>query len=229
LVGYPKPKIEYGLIYGYNNAEILQRELQDNHYLYAYWDFSQPRKQLLKDAFADNDGVLRGEPKLGKEHNRCYIQFNGKDQYAVVEGHIVDTSGITFDLWLWWEGGAGEQFVFAFGSSDGAVMFTPNKSGKAALIVRKGESTQSVEATKPVPVRRWTRVTIAWGNGVGRIYFDGEFIGEGKIGLKPEDINARFGYIGRGLRGGYLKGRLSDFAVFRKAFESPSEIPTAAH
>lgn len=228
LVGYQKPKIEYGLIYGYNNAGILQRELRDNRYLYAYWDFSQPRKQLLKDAFADNDGILRGKPKFGKERKRCYIQFNGEDQYAVVEGHIIDTSAVTFDFWLWWEGGVSEQFVFAFGSSDGAVMFTPNKSGKATLIVRKGKSTQSVEATKPVPIRKWTRVTITWGNGMGRIYFNGKLVGESKISLKPEDINARFGYIGRGLRGGYFKGRLSDFAVFRKAFENPSELPLAA-
>jgi hypothetical protein len=121
-----------------------------------------------------------------------------------------------------------EQFVFAFGSSDGAVMFTPNKSGKATLIVRKGKSTQSVEANKPVSIRKWTRVTITWGNGMGRIYFNGKLVGESKISLKPEDINARFGYIGRGLRGGYFKGRLSDFAVFRKAFESPSELPLAA-
>lgn len=121
-----------------------------------------------------------------------------------------------------------EQFVFAFGSSDGAMMFTPNKLGKAALVFRKGKSTQSVEANKPVPVRKWIRVTITWGNGMGRIYFNGKLVGESKISLKPEDINARFGYIGRGLRGGYLKGRLSDFAVFRKAFESPSELPLAA-
>jgi len=107
-------------------------------------------------------------------------------------------------------------------------MFTPNKSGKAALVVRKGKLTQSVEATKPVPVRKWTRVTITWGNGMGRIYFNGKLVGKGKVSLKPEDINARFGYIGRGLRGGYFKGRLSNFAVFRKAFESVSEIPNAA-
>mgnify|MGYP001626358325 CR=1 FL=1 len=228
LAGYTKPKIEHGLIYGFNNADILQRELRDNRYLYAFWDFSQPRKQLLKDTFADNDGILRGEPEFGRFRNRNYLQLNGKDQYAVVEGHIVDTAEVTFDLWLQWEGGRSEQFVFAFASQNGALMFTPaNKSDRAALILRKGEIVQTVEASRPVPRQRWVRVSITLGNGLGRIFFDGKLVGEGKVMLKPEDIRAKFGYIGRGLRGGYFNGRLSNFAVFRKAFDSATEIPSA--
>ncbi|MEZ8221105.1 Concanavalin A-like lectin/glucanases superfamily protein [Candidatus Fervidibacteria bacterium JGI MDM2 JNZ-1-D12] len=228
LAGYKGPRVEYGLIYGYNNAEILQRELRDNRYLYAYWNFAEPRRQLLKDAFADNDGILRGEPKFGKSRNRHYLQFNGKDQYAVVEGHIVDTASITFDLWLWWEGGAKEQFVFAFGGDNGVIAFTPeNKFGRAELVLRKGKSSQSIEASRAVPRRKWVRVTITLGNGVGRIFFDGKLVGESKVTVKPEDIRARFGYIGKGLRGGYLNGRLSSFAVFRKAFGSVGEIPLA--
>lgn len=228
LVGFPKPKIEYGLIYGYNDAEILQRELRDNCYLYAFWNFRQPRKQVLKDAFADNNGILRGRPKFGRQHNRHYLQLNGENQYAVVEGHVVNSPGITFDFWLQWEGSVSNQFVFAFGSNDGAMTFTPmNESGKAEFVVRKGKLVQSVGANKPVPARRWTRVTIILGNGLGHIYFNGKLVGKNQIDLKPEDINASYGYIGRGLSGGYLKGRLSDFAIFRKAFGSASDVPPA--
>lgn len=228
LANYPEPQIRYGLIYGYNNAEILERELRDNQYLYSCWDFRQPRKHLLKDAFADNDGVLRGAPEFGKQGNRHFIRLNGKDQYAVVEGHILDTAGITFDFWLWWEGGTNKQFVFAFGSSDGTIEFSPrSESGRAELVVRRGKFVQSVKASRPVPTRKWVRVTITLGNGVGRIYFDKKLVGESKVPLKPEDVNARFGYLGRGIKGGYLKGRLSTFSVFRKAFENVKEVPNA--
>ncbi|MCX7643456.1 MAG: LamG domain-containing protein, partial [Armatimonadetes bacterium] len=228
LAGYKEPKIEYGLIYGYNNAEILRRELKDNRYLYAYWNFAEPRRQLLKDAFADNDGILRGEPKFGKSRNRHYLQLNGKDQYAVVEGHIVDTASITFDFWLWWEGGSKEQFVFTFIGDNGLIAFTPaNKLDRAELILRRGETTQSVKASRAVPTRKWTRVTITLGNGFGRIFLNGKPVGESKAAIKPEEIRARFGYIGRGFQGGYFNGRLGKFAVFRKAFNRVNEIPDA--
>ncbi len=96
LANYPKPAIAYGLIYGYNNADILQRELRDNRYLYAYWDFTQPRRWLLKDAFADSDGILRGEPTFVVHQRVPALGLNGKDQYAVVEGHIVDAAAVTY-------------------------------------------------------------------------------------------------------------------------------------
>ncbi len=228
LAGYEGTKIEYGLIYGYNNAEILRRELKDNLYLYAYWNFAEPRRQLLKDAFADNDGIFKGNPKFGRQRDRHYLQLNGKNQYAVFEGHIVDTASITFDFLLWWEGGTKEQYVFAFGGDNGLIAFTPaNKSGRAELVLRKGRSSQNIEASRAVPTRKWVRVTITLGNGVGRIFFDGKLVGESKVTLRPEDVKARYGYIGKGLRGGHFNGRLSNFTVFRKAFQRVNQIPSA--
>jgi len=75
---------------------------------------------------------------------------------------------------------------------------------------------------------KWTRVTIMMGNGEGRIYIDGKLVGEGRLELKPEDIGARYGYIGRDVRGGYFKGRIGGLAVFRKAWGSVEEMPQPA-
>ncbi len=229
LANYPKPTIAYGLIYGYNNADILQRELRDNRYLYAHWDFTQPRRWLLKDAFADNDGILRGGPTFVVHQGVPALRLNGKDQYAVVEGHIVDAAAITFDMRLWWNGGGDEQFVFAFASSEGVLMFTPRSAkGKAVLIVRKGKERFAVEAATALPQRRWVRVTVTLGNSMGRIFFNGKLAGEASVPVKPEDINAAFGYLGRGLRKGFFNGYLGPIAVFRTAFQQVKDIPDAA-
>lgn len=228
LVDYPKPKIEYGLIYGYNNREILERELRDNKYLYAYWDFSRPRRQLLLDSFADNDGTLRGNPSFGKEGNRTFIQLNGRNQYALVEGHIVDSPETTIDCWLYREG-EGKQCLFAFMGRDSLLAFYPsNEDNKAELRLMKDGKVESVIAQKSVEMGKWTRVTIMMGNGEGRIYIDGKLVGEGRLELKPEDIEARYGYIGRDVRGGYFKGRIGGLAVFRKAWGSVEEMPQPA-
>ncbi len=229
LAGYPKDAITYGLIYGYNDANILKQELRDNRYLYAFWDFTQPRQQLLKDAFADCDGILRGAPQFVVHQGQPALRLNGKDQYAVVEGHIVDTAAITIDMRLWWEGGAEEQVAFTFASREGALMFTPrNEKGKAALVIRKGKQVFSVEATRALPQRRWVRVTLTLGERLGRLFFNGKLVGEAEGLPKPEDINATFGYLGRGIRKGYFNGYLGATAVFRTAFQRFEDIPDAA-
>lgn len=228
LADYKKRVIEGGLIYGYNNAEILEKELADNRYLYAHWTFDEPRRYVLKDAFADNDGVLRGEPPFGREDGRTVLTFNGFNQYALVEGHLADTVDMTIDMQVRWEGGSPNQCLFDLGSRTSRMFFTPSDNdGVAAFVIRKGRTVQTVRAEGPFPVGKWTRVTIILDRDEGRLYFDGQEVGRNPaMTLNPEDLRATAGFIGRRFAGGgCFNGALDDLAIYRKAFTSIADIP----
>lgn len=147
--GFQHP-INYGLIYGFNDANTLQTALQDNHYLYAHWDCNTARQRLLLDSFADNDATLRG--KTLSQFSQGALQFDGQSQYALVEGSLADTTDITLDARLTWAGGAPEQRLWSLGQGSSEMYFTPqDASGQACFVIRSGGATQMLRAPNALP------------------------------------------------------------------------------
>ena len=219
------PQVSGGMLYGYLNSELLKKEKTDNHWLYAHWDFNEPRKQVLKDANADCDGVLRGTPKFADEQGRGTLAFDGKN-YALTEGHIADTRDVTFDLQLAWAGGAAGQRVFEFGDADASVLLAIAAGGRPAFVIHRGKESATLQSTAPLAAGKWTRLTVTLKDSVARLYLDGKLAAENKqFALTPEDVRARAGRIGAGVAGPGFTGRLDDFAVYRTAFSTVGEIP----
>ncbi len=207
---------------------MFKKSLPDNQHLYAHWDFNQPRQHILKDVHTDCDGVLRGSPIFSNVEGRGVLQLHGK-QYAVVEGHVVDSRNITFDLRLRWAGGTGEQRVFEFGDAQNALWLALDKKGKPAFVIQKGkDNVSSVQGNTVVPKGKWCRISISVQDGVGRLFVDGQLAGENpRFALKPEDVQARSGFIGSGSGASQgFTGELDDLAVYRTGFSNIRDIPS---
>jgi hypothetical protein len=174
---------------------------------------------VLKDSFADNQGVLRGSPRFVTDNGRPALLLNGRNQYALVEGQIADSSCLTIDAWLKWNGGSQDQSVFDFGSSSGSICFTPaGASGKPALKIDAGDIHELLTAEARFPIDRWVRVTVSLGSDAERLFIDGtpaaEIIAPR---LTPDNIPFTCGYLGRRFSGGgFFSGLIGDFAVYRK-------------
>jgi carbonic anhydrase/acetyltransferase-like protein (isoleucine patch superfamily) len=212
-----------GLMAGFMAHDSFARGVPDNHFLYAHWDFAQPRWEVLKDAFGDSDGVLRGRPTFIADAGRSVLALNGRDQYAVLEGIPADTAATTWDMRLRWRGGAPMQRVLTFFSGTGTLSFTPrDAAGKAALLIRRGKTLQFVEASRPLPIGRWTRVTVTLGSGSAAIFLDGRKAGQSTVTLRPEDIQATAGFLGCGAdHRDLFHGDLGDIAIYRTALPAP--------
>jgi len=223
--------IDYGLLYEFMAEDQLAGDLKDNHHEYAHWDFETPRKNILKDALADNDGILRAGPAFVKDDGRGVLSLNGKQQYAIVEGSSADTVGLTIDTKIKWRGGAAGQDVIAFGASAASLAITPkDETGHAAFTIRKGGVVQTVRADRAIPVDKWTRLTVTLGSGTAVLYIDGKEAGRASnITIRPCDLRAEAGYIGSGI-GGHngFNGELDDIAVYRTAFPDFASIPSAS-
>jgi len=209
------PKVNGGMFYGYVNADILKKETGDNRWLYAHWDFNEPRQAVLKDANADCNGVLRGNPVFSKVMGRDCLRLDGKS-YALVEGHVIDARNIAFDLQLEWSGGPDDQRVFEFGDADNSLFLAIQKGGHPTFVIHRGATAATLQSAMPVPAGRFTRLTVTLQDSVARIFIDGRLAAENtSFPFSPEDVRARTGRIGAGLAGPGFIGALDDLAVYR--------------
>ena len=229
LEGHLKGRVEPingGMLYGYLNAEIFAKELEDNRHLYARWSFDKANGAQLSDVNADCTGTLRGAPVFAKDGDRRVLTLNGRDQYALIEPHAADSAALTFDFLVKPAAATANQVLFDFGGADTSLLFTPRDAkGRAALLIRKGTVAQIV-AAPALPAGRWTRVTLSIGGGTGRIFLDGKPAATAPMTLVPGDLAFTAGYIGRGSTGtGFFAGALDDFSIYRRAVADVKELP----
>ena len=223
--GTEQAKVSGGMLYGFLNQDLIKKELSDNRWLYAHWDFNMPRSQLLLDSNADCVGMIRGAAKFSEAQGRKTMMFDGKS-YALVEGHIVDTRDVTFDLQLKWAGGTTRQRVFEFGDAENSLLLVILQGGRPAFAIHRGNQSSSVQSTSAIVAEQWTRVTVSLKDSIARVYLDGKLVGENPhFALVPEDVRARSGRIGAGVAGIGFAGRIDDFAVFRTGFAALSDVP----
>lgn len=221
-----KKPIEHGLFYDLVTNDQIARA-KDRHDLQARWDFDRDTGEALKDVFADNDGVLRGKPGFVSDGSRKALALDGRGQYALLDGAVLDTPECTIDMTIRGTG-AGQPHVIDFGSAEGSLFFTPGgDSGKAAFQISRGDKVEQIIAASALPANAWTRITIVLKAGEGVLYFDGKQVGRNAaMTLRPTDLNPRFGYLGRSSKGeGFFAGQIDDLAIYRKAFDSVAAIP----
>lgn len=225
LAGHDQPKIDDGMLYGFLDSAFLKKVVKKNNGLYAHWDFNQPRQQVLKDVNADCDGILRGNPKFGTGGDAGTLAFDGKSR-VLVEGHLIDTRDVTFDLTLAMDGGTAGQRIFEFGDAKASVMLGIGQGGKPRFGIHRNGESSLVESTVPLKTGKFTRLTVTLQDGAARIYTDGKLSAEQKdFKLRPEDVRACAGWIGSGVAEKGFTGRMDDFAIYRKGIGSVEELP----
>ena len=218
--------INGGMLYGYLNADIFAKELEDNRHLFARWSFDKPNGVLLPDVNADCTGVLRGAPVFAKDGDRRVLTLDGRSQYVLIEPHAADSAALTFDILVKPATAGANQVLFDFGGADSSLLFTPRDTkGRAVFLVRNGKTVQSV-AAPALDAGRWTRVTLSIGDGTGRIFLDGKPAASAPMTLVPGDLGFTAGFIGRaGTGGGLFAGALDDFSIYRRAITDVKELP----
>jgi carbonic anhydrase/acetyltransferase-like protein (isoleucine patch superfamily) len=220
---WEKP-VTFGLLYDYVSVEQL-KQLQDLRGLYAHWDFNEPRKQVLRDTVFYSDGVVRGAAGFGVEEGRRFMTLNGKDVDVLIPRSLSFTRALTIEARVKWEGGGKSPRLLEFVSRAGALFLTPkDEQGRAAFVIRKGDSVQTLRADGPLPAGRWVRWIVTLGGGAATMYVDDQPVGRSDaMTLVPDDIGAEAGYLGR-----EFAGSIDDLSIYRKAYSGPAELPDPA-
>jgi carbonic anhydrase/acetyltransferase-like protein (isoleucine patch superfamily) len=225
FAGLDRPDVDAGMFYGYLNADFIKKDAGNNNWLYPHWTFNQPRGQVVVDSNADCNGVIRGNAKYASEGSRSFLAFDGSS-HVLIEGHVAETRDATFDLHLWWDGGEDGQRIFELGDETSSVLLGLTKGGRPAFFIRRDNQSSILQATAPIPTKKWVRLTVSLKDKLARIYIDGLAVGENAdFALAPEDVRAASGRIGAGVSGKGFRGRIDDFTIFRHGFASVAELP----
>ena len=174
-------------------------------------------------------GYLVGNPRTVTIDDKVCpgaLALNGKDQYVELKRDVADFADTTLAAWVNWAGGPADQRIFHFG--DGANRYaylTPkDAAGKVRFAIsitgKKGE--QVVVGPSAIPVGTWTHVAVTLKGDTATLYVDGKSVAtRSEITLDPDMVlgpNTLAGtegmFLGRGDKGNYFKGLMTDFRVY---------------
>jgi hypothetical protein len=151
------------------------------------------------------------------------LALNGTSGFVQLPATVANHNQITVATWVYWNGGANWQRLFDFGNDETQGMFLTPKS--AANVLRFGIRSNGVYEfidAPALPTGVWTHVAVTLGAGGGRLYVNGQQVGQSTtMTLRPTDIMPVANYIGRSqFADPLLNGRVDDFSIYNYALSA---------
>ena len=151
-MSYGKPRIGMGLHMGWagGTSGVLAYDMDiETEGLYANWQFDNPAgSNELSDRFANSYGRVRNGAKFTKQGDRSVMEFNGTNQYVLVNKNFLDWRSVFVKLVVNPSSNAANTPVFIAGQDkDNCVYFTAkNSNGKSAFVIRVDGKDETLEA-----------------------------------------------------------------------------------
>jgi hypothetical protein len=168
------------------------------------------------------------------------LTLNGVNQYVNVSRNLAMFRDFEIQTAVLWRGGDSNQKVFHFGDDTDHMYLTPaNTDGVAEFVIKVGGTVQRLTAAAPLPLGRWTVVTIRKAGNTGTMTFNtgGRISGNNAtpiptvtnnaMTLNPVQVSGKLTNdavysLGRGTDGDYFNGSYDYFDVFFKAAPAPT-------
>ncbi|HET7624541.1 MAG TPA: DUF6055 domain-containing protein, partial [Verrucomicrobiae bacterium] len=196
--------------------------------LYADYEFPSAHASLAKDFYGVTDGYLEGNPEWTSSDGKRsgFLNFNGANQYVILDRSLSDLREISITAWVKWSGGAPNQPVFYFGSATNhCLFFTPSDgAGRAKFVIRHGAVEQDLTASAALIANVWAHIAVTLSNAaVGRLYINGILQQEGSITITPDELNApnvntaaQYNFLARGADNSqpFFNGAIDGFRVY---------------
>lgn len=224
---FTAPELATGIHFGtllQKDAERPERQ-EESHHLYARYPMDGDSAWRLRDAFGANDGVLQGGARIVADPGRGRaLALSGRGQFADLPRELALHRQMTVAGWVWLDSARPEQRIAAFGRDEGHVLelLAADGSGHLGVRLRRGAAVTAVSGPRP-PLRRWLHVAATVGDAGLALYVDGRRVAQKAGAVHPDDLRSARGFLGRGLTGGFLAGRLHDVAFFTRSL-SDAEV-----
>jgi len=205
-------------------------ERPDTGGLYAHYAFTRESPVYALDTHGVLHGYLMGRPRLVHFENEGLnrgLLFNGRNQYVELKRDVADFGDTTFAAWVYWAGGADDQRILHFGDGAGKYAYlTPRdrESGRVRFVISDNglDAEQDITGPDALPDRTWMHVAVTIKDDVGTLYINGNPVGINQhMTLRSDRVLAAntlegdsHTYLGRGPRGDFFQGLITDFRVY---------------
>jgi hypothetical protein len=154
-----------------------------------------------------------------------------------LENALSDVKDIEIRASIRWDGGAANQRLFTFGSTQEKHMYlTPSDdNGKVRFEIRNGTNVKTLVGDALLPVGSWSDVRLVLSGDTGVLYINNNVVAvQNDININPEDLNApnvnsqsSSNFLGRGVLSEQplFKGAIDSFNVYFKPVDAV--LPTA--
>lgn len=184
--------------------------------LLADFTFDKPHGWMARDDQGATWGYLVNQPRFvpASRPDDLAIELDGKSRFVELQRDLSDLRQATYTVDFRWDGKSEGARVFEFVGADGALLsLTPSVRGKMVFLIRRGAASGSLTCPPPVP-NQWMQVRIVLDGPSAVMQVNGRTVSESStFPLRPEDIHATVGYLGRGAGGDFLGGAIGRFTV----------------
>jgi len=209
--------------------------------------FNTNNAPIIPDTYHSTYGVTYGSPlwETTRTSATGVLTLNGTNQYVNLNRNVAMFRDIEIQTAVLWRGGAANQKVFHFGDATDHMFFTPsNADGRAEFVLKVGSTTQRLTANAPLPIGRWSIVSIRiiGSSGTMAINVGGTISGNTPVAI-PNATNASMSLnpvqisnkltndavysLGRDQAGNFFNGSYDYFNVFFQSTTAPTYAYTA--
>lgn len=166
------------------------------------------------------NGVTTGSSAYAVGKAGQAIDLDGTDDFVTLPPDVASSTDITLAAWVNWDGGAGWQRIFDFGSGTADNLFlTPSSGGtpRTVFAIKNGGAEQVLDAP-PLATGVWTHVAVTLEGNTGKLFINGAVVDTDTVTINPSDIRAASNYLGKSQWPDPLyNGRIDEFHLYNRA------------
>ena len=161
---------------------------------------------------------------LTTNEEKAAFSFDGSDDYLKLPYHVGDMKQMTFAAWVKGGSTTAWQRIFDFGNGEDEYLFlTPTNGSKMRFEIKKGNTTQGLDATTTLGTGTWKHIAVTIGANEVTIYVNGaKNASTTGITLRPSDVAPTLSYLGRSQFAAdpAFKGYMSNVRIYNYALSA---------
>lgn len=244
---FGSPQLTTDICFGTLLQKEPGHQAESNH-LYARYSAGTELAWRLRDDFGSNDGILhksngvshktegKTEEKIERkiqEGQSNFVQDTerghalqltsklGSGDFVDLPRDVALSRQITISAWVKLESTGRNQCLIGLGRDENELLelLATNAEGATGLRIRHGG--ERIDLNGPtIPVNRWCHLVVTLADSGTKLYVDGKLAASVPKAVSTNSLQPTRVFLGRGLTGGYLNGRVADVAFYTTALSA---------
>lgn len=201
--------ISNGFHFGFMPWEACKKEWIDARIapagLFAEYDFMESYDHFAKDTYGVTEALLVGHPawQATCDGRNGVMNFDGKGQYALLEGAILDWPRLTFSLYVRTLKGTTHPILFLACDDENGIRFSLKDGAPELTITKNGQATR-VAASQKITLDTWTLIGFTLDGEQASITIAGKCVATAPSPISPAQLCL---HIHPGTRPAFYLGR----------------------